>query len=198
MVFDRRKFLLAGATALVAASFGLPVQAQVAVYDAAAVAQALRQVSQGLQQIQALKDQLTQQAQMIARLGVDVTGPLGQIVSEATGLLQQAQGLGYQAADLTKAFTAMYPDDLSKMSASNIAARLAAWSQASRQTLQEAMQVQSQIAQAKTDIDATRKATAQLAFWLTASLLLGAFCASLAATEGGGLRDGTWGIKTRR
>jgi hypothetical protein len=54
------------------------------------------------------------------------------------------------------------------------------------------------VTQAKTDIDATRKATAQLAFWLTASLLLGAFCASLAATEGGGLRDGTWGSKVRR
>jgi hypothetical protein len=48
------------------------------------------------------------------------------------------------------------------------------------------------ITQAKTDADAARKATASLAFWLTASLLLGAFCASLAATEGGGLRDGTW------
>jgi hypothetical protein len=54
------------------------------------------------------------------------------------------------------------------------------------------------VTQAKSDIDATRKATAQLAFWLTASLLLGAFCASLAATEGGGLRDGTWGNKVRR
>lgn len=54
------------------------------------------------------------------------------------------------------------------------------------------------VTQAKSDIDAARKATAQLAFWLTASLLLGAFCASLAATEGGGLRDGTWGRKVRR
>ncbi len=51
------------------------------------------------------------------------------------------------------------------------------------------------VTQAKTDIDAARKAAMQLAFWLTASLLLGAFCASLAATEGGGLRDGTWGRK---
>ncbi|MEO6842988.1 MAG: hypothetical protein ABI192_19760 [Bradyrhizobium sp.] len=51
------------------------------------------------------------------------------------------------------------------------------------------------VTQAKADLDATRKATAQLAFWLTASLLIGAFCASLAATEGGGLRDGTWGSK---
>ena len=48
------------------------------------------------------------------------------------------------------------------------------------------------VTQAKTDIDAARKASAQLAFWLTASLLIGAFCASLAATEGGGLREGTW------
>jgi hypothetical protein len=54
------------------------------------------------------------------------------------------------------------------------------------------------VTQAKTDLDAARKATAQLAFWLTASLLIGAFCASLAATEGGGLRDGTWGSRARR
>ena len=54
------------------------------------------------------------------------------------------------------------------------------------------------ITQARIDLDATRKATAQLAFWLTASLLIGAFCASLAAIEGGGLRDGTWKYKVRR
>jgi hypothetical protein len=54
------------------------------------------------------------------------------------------------------------------------------------------------VTQAKTDMDAARKAAAQLAFWLTASLLIGAFCASLAATEGGGLRDGTWRRKAVR
>ena len=48
------------------------------------------------------------------------------------------------------------------------------------------------VTQVKSDADAARKATAQLAFWLVASLLIGAFCASLAATEGGALRDGTW------
>jgi hypothetical protein len=54
------------------------------------------------------------------------------------------------------------------------------------------------VTQAKSDIDAARKAAAQLAFWLTAALLIGAFCASLAATEGGGLRDGTWRRNTSR
>lgn len=143
----RRHLLLAGAAVLASPGLASPAHAQVTVYDPAAVAQAIKQVSQGLQQIQALKDQLAQQAQMIARLGVDVTGPLGQIVSEATGLLRQAQGLGYQAVDLTKSFAQMYPDDLSGVSAADLAARLAAWSQASRGALQEAMQVQSQIAQ---------------------------------------------------
>ena len=54
------------------------------------------------------------------------------------------------------------------------------------------------VTQVKADMDAARKATAQLAFWLTASLLIGAFCASLAATEGGGLRDGTWRRRSAR
>ncbi len=54
------------------------------------------------------------------------------------------------------------------------------------------------VTQVKADADAARKATAHLAFWIAASMLLGAFCASLAATEGGGLRDGTWKYRTRR
>jgi hypothetical protein len=48
------------------------------------------------------------------------------------------------------------------------------------------------IIQAKTALDDARSAAAHLSLWLTASLLIGAFCASLAATEGGQLRDGTW------
>jgi hypothetical protein len=51
------------------------------------------------------------------------------------------------------------------------------------------------ITQVKADLDAARKAAMQIAIWLTLSLFIGAFSASLAATEGGGLRDGTWGRK---
>lgn len=49
------------------------------------------------------------------------------------------------------------------------------------------------ITQVKTDIDKARKAAMHLAIWLTLALFIGAFSAALAATEGGGLRDGTWG-----
>ena len=48
------------------------------------------------------------------------------------------------------------------------------------------------VTQIKADLDKARKAAMQLAIWLTLSLFIGAFSASLAATEGGGLRDGTW------
>jgi len=49
--------------------------------------------------------------------------------------------------------------------------------------------------QVKADLDKALKAAMQIAIWLTLSLFIGAFSASLAATEGGGLRDGTWGKK---
>ena len=54
------------------------------------------------------------------------------------------------------------------------------------------------ITQVKADLDKARKAAMHLAIWLTLSLFIGAFAASLAATEGGGLRDGTWGNRALR
>jgi hypothetical protein len=47
------------------------------------------------------------------------------------------------------------------------------------------------INQATAALDNVRRAAAKLSLWLTASLLVGAFAASLAATEGGYMRD-TW------
>ena len=52
--------------------------------------------------------------------------------------------------------------------------------------------VNSVVIDAKTAADNARRNAAQLSFWLTAALLFGALSASLAAAEGGTLRDGTW------
>ena len=46
--------------------------------------------------------------------------------------------------------------------------------------------------QAKAAADEARRAAAKAALWLTAAMVIGAFAASLAAIEGGQLRDGTW------
>jgi hypothetical protein len=48
------------------------------------------------------------------------------------------------------------------------------------------------ITETKAALDKTRRGAAKLSFWLTAAMLFGAFAASLAAAEGGALRDGTW------
>jgi hypothetical protein len=51
------------------------------------------------------------------------------------------------------------------------------------------------IAETKQAIDDARRAAASFALWMAAALLFGAFAASLAAVEGGQLRDGVWGEK---
>jgi hypothetical protein len=48
------------------------------------------------------------------------------------------------------------------------------------------------VTEAKAVADRARRGAARMAFWMTAYLLFGAFAASLAAVEGGQLRDGTW------
>ena len=48
------------------------------------------------------------------------------------------------------------------------------------------------IIEARRSLDTARQFAAQLSLWLTASLFLGAFAATLAAVEGGRPRDGTW------
>ena len=48
------------------------------------------------------------------------------------------------------------------------------------------------ITEAKNAAEAARKFTRASLLWLTLSLFLGAFSASLAAIEGGQLRDGRW------
>ena len=48
------------------------------------------------------------------------------------------------------------------------------------------------------DLDNARRISAQIALWLAASMVIGAFCASLAATEGGGLRDSMLRETTQR
>lgn len=48
------------------------------------------------------------------------------------------------------------------------------------------------IVETKQAIDDNRRAAASFALWMTAAMLFGAFAASLAAVEGGQLRDGTW------
>ena len=126
-----------------------PARAQMTVVDPAAIAQAVKQVSQQLQQIQQLQAQLTNQAAMLQKLGTNVTGPLASITSQATQLLQHAQGIGYNSQNIAQQYQQLYPANMQGMSFAQISQALASWQTNSRQTLQQAMAAQNQIVQAQ-------------------------------------------------
>jgi hypothetical protein len=95
-------------------------------------------------------------------------------------------------AEMVRLFTSSFRNgnDLSAGDRAYVAKVVAARTGLSQQDAEK--RVNDVTARVKTDMDKARKAAMQIAIWLTLSLFIGAFCAALAATEGGGLRDGTW------
>ena len=145
-----RRFLISSvafATALVLAAPPPAAQAQVAVIDLKAILQAEQQVSQGLTQIQRLESQLTNQAAMLQHLETDITGPIAQITGQATAILQQAQGIGYNAQNVAQLYAALYPTTMPGATLASTQASLATWRQNNALALQDALQMQNQIAQ---------------------------------------------------
>jgi hypothetical protein len=104
----------------------------------------------------------------------------------------QAGGPGTPRAEALRLWTVSFRDggDLSSPDRTYVArvvARQTGLSQADAER-----RVNDVIVEAKAAADRARKGAAKMAFWLTAAMLFGAFAASLAAVEGGVLRDGTW------
>jgi hypothetical protein len=99
---------------------------------------------------------------------------------------------GQSRAEVLRLWTASFEDnqDLSTPDKAYVAQIVAARTGLSQADAEK--RVNDVIAEAKTAADNTRKGAAKLSFWLTVAMLFGAFAASLAAVEGGSLRDGTW------
>jgi hypothetical protein len=100
--------------------------------------------------------------------------------------------LGQSRAEIIRLWTASFRDnqDLSAADTTYVAQVVAARTGLSQADAEK--RVNDVITEAKTAADNARKGAAKLSFWLTAAMLFGAFAASLAAVEGGSLRDGTW------
>jgi hypothetical protein len=99
---------------------------------------------------------------------------------------------GQSRAEILRLWTADFRDghDLSgadKTYVAQVVAQRTGLSQADAEK-----RVNDTIVEAKAAADAARKGASKLSFWLTVAMLFGAFAASLAAVEGGSLRDGTW------
>ena len=145
----RSRPLFAGVLALSLVLGSLPpaAHAQLAVIDVKSNLQAEQQVSNQLTQIQRLESQLTNQAQMLQHLQTDITGPIAQITGQATQILQQAQGIGYGAQNVAQQYASLYPTTMPGASLASTQASLATWRQNSGLALQQALQMQNQIAQ---------------------------------------------------
>jgi hypothetical protein len=99
---------------------------------------------------------------------------------------------GQSRAEVLRLWTASFRDnqDLNAADKAYVAQVVAARTGLSQADAEK--RVNDVITEAKTAADVARKGAAKLSFWLTAAMLFGAFAASLAAVEGGSLRDGTW------
>lgn len=123
-----------------------PASAQLAVIDVRAIAQQLKSVQQGLQQIEQLKAQVSNQQNMLRKLGSNISPELGDIVADATSVMKSANGIGYSAKSLTRDLDTIYPKDLMGENWGQILARQSDWEQRSRDTRREAMEAQNAIA----------------------------------------------------
>ncbi|MBN9318781.1 MAG: conjugal transfer protein TrbJ [Caulobacterales bacterium] len=146
--------VLVAVTAVVALGSTSPASAQLIVEDPVAIGHLITQASNGAQQIahaltqiQQLQAQLSNQALMLQKMQTDITGPIAQITSQATQILQQAQGIGYGASNVVDQFKSLYPSSMAGATLAGTQASLASWRAQNGLTLQQALQMQNQIAQ---------------------------------------------------
>jgi hypothetical protein len=96
-----------------------------------------------------------------------------------------------QRAEVGRVFaTALHQGSLSPADRTYVAKLVAARTGLSQADAEK--RVDEVVNAAKQALDDARRAAAHLALWLTAAMFIGAFAASLAAIEGGQLRDGVW------
>lgn len=140
---------------------------------------------------------VAQGAGMAAQSSGPMTGYIDLLLRpEASGTSTPAGDPSESRPELTRLFTSSFKADrdlkpADRTYAAQVVARRTGLSQADAEK-----RVNDVITQAKSDLDAARKAAAQLAFWMAASLLIGAFSASIAAAEAGAFRDRNWGAQT--
>ena len=91
---------------------------------------------------------------MLQKMQTDITAPVAQITGQATGILQQAQGIGYGAQNVAQQYASLYPSTMPGASLATTQASLATWRQNNTLALQQAMQVQNQIAQGQAGVAA--------------------------------------------
>lgn len=121
------------------------------VYDPSAVAQAVKQVQQGVEELEQLKSQLQAQMNMLQSIGTNSASVLPSINSQLGSILSSASGIGYTATDVQSLLSSVYPNAsaIQGLSPSDLTNALQAWHSATDASLQTALRTQQQVAQAQ-------------------------------------------------
>jgi P-type conjugative transfer protein TrbJ len=139
----------AGALAFAAFTAASTSANAMVVYDPAAVAQAIKQVAQGVQEISHLKAQVAAQVNMLKSLKDNYASILPSMNSDLASILSSASGIGYGASDVQTLLDSVYPDapKIAGLSPTDLANALQTWHDTTNQSLQTALQTQQKIAQ---------------------------------------------------
>ena len=122
-----------------------PAAAVLPVIDVKGIAQMIQQVKIQSDQLLQLRAQLASQSQMLQHLGTDISPELAGIFGDATSIMRSAQGIGYDARQLTGQLNTIYPQNFAGMNYVQILARQNDWAARSRDTRREAMEAQNAI-----------------------------------------------------
>jgi P-type conjugative transfer protein TrbJ len=131
---------------VMALSLAVPAHAQMAVIDAANLAQAVQQVSTAASELSQLEQQLNAEENMIRDLPGTIAPGLVTLAQQTQQLMQQVSTIQNMGNSLTSQLNNMYPSDYSAQSYTGIINQLASMQAAQRAAYQTSIAMQSQVA----------------------------------------------------
>ncbi|HVK81293.1 MAG TPA: hypothetical protein VM915_11845 [Verrucomicrobiae bacterium] len=132
-------------------------RAQMAVVDNSNLAQSIRQVAHAIEQIKNQVRQIEQSAQMLAANPLQMSHELRASLTDAQALLDQAEGLAFEADRLGEEIAALYPQTWEDQDLEHVLAQSDLWLAETRGSLERAMAAEARasrsIAQSNTRIE---------------------------------------------
>jgi P-type conjugative transfer protein TrbJ len=138
--FSRRAWLFGAASIVVSATS--QAHAQMTVIDPTNLAQNVVQAARALEQINNQIRQIEQQAQMLARSPLQLSGELGQSLEQARALFDAARGVAFEAEEVGASLRELYPETFEAFELDAVLQRSDTWLEASRDSLELAMRAE--------------------------------------------------------
>ncbi len=148
-LFSRRALL--GACAAASLCTAPLAHAQMAVIDPTNLAQNILQVARAVEQINNQIRQIEQQALMLARSPLQLSGELSARLEEARGLFGAAQAVAFEANQVGQNLRALYPETFESFNLEDVLARSDQWIAESRSSLELAMRAEAEAARSVGD-----------------------------------------------